>query len=441
MSDHERRMTPLKGRKVTVIGLGRFGGGIGVTRFLAAQGARVVVSDKAPAGELEQSIKALEGLDVTLHLGGHLEEDFLGCDLLVVNPAVPKDMPLLAAAARAGVEMTTEINLFLERCSAQTVGITGSVGKSTTTAMIGEILRRQFVTHVGGNIGKSLLEELPSIQPEHVVVLELSSFQLEDVVQVKISPHIAVVTNLIPNHLDRHGNMEAYGDAKKSIYRFQGPDDVLVLNSADPVSGVWAAEAPGKVVYFDGSGEGDFELPLPGRHNQANAQAAWQTVRQLGIDIDTTRAALKRFSGLPHRLQFVAEKDSIRYFNDSKCTTPQGAVVAVNSFEPRKAIMIVGGYDKHVSFDEMAVVLAQRAKAVVAIGATARQIVDALEQHRTGDQPAVARADDLAAAVAAARKFAAAGDAVLLSPACASYDMFTNYEQRGEAFCELVRAM
>jgi UDP-N-acetylmuramoylalanine--D-glutamate ligase len=245
------------------------------------------------------------------------------------------------------------------------------------------------------------------------------------------------VTNLKPNHLDRHGTMEAYGAAKKNIFRFQKPTDVLVLNRDDEIVAAWAAEAPGRCEFFDGQGQ-PFELMLPGRHNQLNAQAAWAACRQLGLERAAAAEALRGFAGLPHRLQFVAERAGVRYFNDSKCTTPQGAVVALEAFEPRRAVMIVGGYDKHVGFESLGEALAQRAKAVVALGQTRGQIIAAVEASRQGAQPTMIAADDFDSAVAAACAQAAPGDAVLLSPACASWDMFQNYEQRGQRFIQLV---
>lgn len=430
----------LNGKAVTVVGLGRFGGGVGVTRWLCGQGAQVTVSDLATQEELEESVLALDGLDVTLHLGGHDEADFTSAELLVVNPAVPRDSPFLAAAAREGVPRTTEINLFLERCRAPVVGVTGSIGKSTTTAMIGAILERVRCCHVGGNIGRSLLEELPAIAPDHVVVLELSSFQLEDLPLVGIGPHVAVVTNFAPNHLDRHGTVEAYADAKKNIFRFQSARDVLVLNAADPIVSTWGTEAPGRVELFDPEAD-PFELIVPGAHNQANAQAAWTAARQFGVDRATAAAGLAGFGGLPHRLEFVAERRGVRYYNDSKCTTPDGAIVALETFPPRSTMMIVGGYDKHVSFAALGAALAERAKAVIVLGQTADQIAQAVEKHRRDVSPALLRAEDLDSAVRLAAEQAAAGDSVLLSPACASFDMFTNYEHRGQAFVELVSAL
>jgi len=431
------------GARVTVVGLGRFGGGVGVTRWLCAQGVKVTVSDLAGADALADSIRKLDGLDVTLHLGSHEEKDFLEADLLVVNPAVAKDMPLLAAARRAGVPLTTEINLFLQRCRAPVVGITGSVGKSTTTAMTGEMINAVRPTHVGGNIGVSLLEDLEVIQPGHAVVLELSSFQLEDVPLVGISPHVAVVTNLAPNHLDRHVTLDAYADAKKNIFRFQRPDDVLILNARCDATADWATEAVGVVeLYKPDPPEGEaFRLRVPGRHNQANAQAAWAAARHFGVDRASAAEALARFTGLPHRLELVAEVGGVAFYNDSKCTTPEGAVVALESFEPRRAIIIVGGYDKNIGFDSLGAAIAARARGVVAIGQTRERIVDAVEKHRRGALPTVERASDLADAVGKSRAPASPGDVVLLSPACASYDMFTNYEHRGEVFVQLVKGI
>ncbi len=290
----------LAGKAVTVVGLGRFGGGVGVTRWLCRQGARVTVSDLAPEKELSESVDALAGLDVALHLGGHDEADFVSAELLVVNPAVPKDLPPLAAAMAAGVPRTTEINLFLqglERCRAPMVGVTGSIGKSTTTAMIGAILERKRPTHVGGNIGRSLLEDLPTIAPDHVVVLELSSFQLEDLPLIGISPHVAVVTNLAPNHLDRHHTMEAYADAKKNIFRFQSADDMLVLNAADPIVSTWAAEAPGRVATFDPAPvDHPFKLAVPGRTTRPMPR---RPGRRRGNSAWTAQRRLRRWQALP----------------------------------------------------------------------------------------------------------------------------------------------
>ena len=430
----------LRGRKVTVVGLGRFGGGVGVTGWLCGKGAVVTVSDVAEEDKLRDSVRQVAGLGVTLHLGGHDEADFLGAGLLVVNPAVPKDMPLLKAAEAAGVPRTSEMNLFLQRCCARVVGVTGTVGKSTTTAMIGEVLCPHVTTHVGGNIGRSLLADLPRIQPDDVVVVELSSFQLEDLPLIGRSPNVALVTNLMPNHLDRHGTMDAYVDAKKNIFRFQSADDVLILNRHARELASWGDEAPGRVAHFDASPYEPFDLDVLGSHNQANAQAAWAAVRELGLSRAAAAEGLRRFTGLPHRLQLVANRAGVRYYNDSKCTTPEGAVMALTAFPPRTAVMIVGGHDKGADFAVLGATLGMIAKAVVALGDTSEKILSAVEAYRMGGTPAVERANDLSDAVGLASRHAAAGDAVVLSPACASYDMFANYEERGDRFTSLVRS-
>lgn len=433
------RPTPsVAGRKVTVVGLGRFGGGVGVTRWLCGQGARVTVSDRAKADDLADSLAALEGLDVALHLGGHERADFLDADLLVVNPAVPPESPLLVEAARAGIERTTEINLFLERCRAPVAGVTGTVGKSTTTVMSGAVVATVRPTHVGGNIGGSLLEKLDEIEPEDAVVLELSSFQLEALPQVGISPGVALVTNLAPNHLDRHGTMDAYAAAKRNIYHYQDADGVLVLNAACEATARWADDAPGRVEWFDPAAD-PFALSVPGAHNQANAQAAWAVGRCFGVERSAAAAALQAFTGLPHRLAFVGQRCGVRYYNDSKCTTPEGAVVALEAFEPGRAVILLGGYDKGVAFDTLAAVAGERAKAVVCLGATAERIARALSAAGAAEK--THHAADLPDAVRLAGDLADPGDVVLLSPACASYDLFTNYEQRGDHFTELVAAL
>ncbi len=426
------------GRRVTVMGLGRFGGGVGVTRWLAGRGAQVTVSDAAAAEELAESVAALAGLNLALHLGGHDPADFTRCDLLVVNPAVPFDSPFVAAARTAGAEITTEINLFLARCPCPVVGVTGTAGKSTTAAMAGAILARRRTAHLGGNIGRSLLEELGHIAPDHVVVLELSSFQLFYLPLLGRGPQVAVVTNLQPNHLDRHGTFEHYAEAKKNIFRFQSGDDVLIVNRDDPALAAWAGEAPARTETFS-AGDEPFELRVPGRHNQANAQAAWAAGRQLGVARPAAAEAPAAFEALPHRLQLVADRGGVRYYNDSKSTTPQGALAALESFPPRSAVVIVGGYDKKTDLSGLCAALARRAKAVVATGQTGWPIAEGVRDAGSGTGPPTVYQQKFDAAVAAACRQAAPGDVVLLSPACASYDQFPNYERRGETFTRLVR--
>jgi len=431
-------------KRIIVMGLGRFGGGVGVTRWLARQGAKVTVTDLAPADELTESLAQLEGLaNVAYRLGGHDEADLDSCDLLVVNPAVPDDAPFLLAAKARGVATTTEINLFLRRCPAAIVGITGSVGKSTTAAMTELVLACEYTTHLGGNIGRSLLEEMADgrIGPEDVVVLELSSFQLQHTPQTRISPHVALVTNLQPNHLDRHGTMEAYAAAKRNIFRFQGGDDLLLLPAGDSAVAAWADEAPGRVEMFGAKGDAEpLDLLVPGEHNQQNARAALAIGRAMGVDRDVAAAALGTFRGLPHRLALVGEIEGVRYYDDSKATTPAGAMVALGSFPVGRVVAIVGGYDKKLPLEALCDLLAARCKAVIATGQIAGQIAELMESRVTAEGPAVVTAAPFDDAVAAAIDHADRGDVVLLSPACASWDQFTNYIQRGMRFQQLISA-
>jgi UDP-N-acetylmuramoylalanine--D-glutamate ligase len=488
------------GKRVTVMGLGRFGGGVGVTRWLAAAGARVTVTDKEPAERLAGSLEQIADLDLALHLGGHDPRDFRDTDLVVVNPAVPETSEYLHIARQAGVPVTTEINLFVERCPARWVGITGSVGKSTVTAMIGHVLeeavkegaevasasaaadgrrseaddlkgtaQEQWHTTddlkggaqpgaktkpiarrvwVGGNIGRSLLDGLPEITDDDIVVLELSSFQLQRTPTVRWSPHVAVITGVTPNHLDWHGSFEAYLSAKLNIVRHQDRTRDVIVTHDTPglrgalmellgnLTGLWryrldddvpAAVCDDRLVRWEG-----LRLAIPGRHNRENAAAALTVAHVLGVPDQIAIGALGTFQALPHRLQKVAERDGVTYYDDSKSTTPEAALTALRAFEA-PLVVILGGYDKGSDLRPVAQEAAWRTKFAACIGTTGRGLAEAVRD--AGGQSAFC--PDLAAAVAACRERAQPGDVVLLSPACASWDQFTDYRARGEAFARL----
>jgi len=433
-------MQDLRGKWVTVAGLGRFGGGTAVARWLVAQGARVLVTDQASPEKLAESVKQLEGLPIEYRLGEHRDEDFTRADLVVASPAIPPTNPYLRAARAADVPVTTEIRLFIERCPAATVlGVTGTKGKSTTTAMLGEILKRRFTTWVGGNIGHSLLADLDKISKSDLVVLELSSFMLEHLAELHWSPRVAVVTMVASDHLDWHGSRQAYIEAKKTIVRFQRPDDFAVLNEEDPGSWALRTQTQARVVAFGTKDRRPLELILPGKHNQSNAQAAFAAAYVLGIGRDDVEEALRAFPGLPHRLQLVHEQNGVRYFNDSIATIPEAAIAALESFSPKRVIQIVGGYDKGLPLVAMCNALVERAKAVLCIGATGAMIAETLSASADARAAAVYRCGDLATAVGMAKRIATPRDVVLLSPGCASYDQFVNFEQRGDTFARLVR--
>ena len=442
-----------RGRAVTVMGLGLFGGGVGAARYFARHGARVTVTDLKGAEALAPSLRALEGLPIRFHLGEHDAADFTAADIVAVSPAVPKTSVYLRMAEEAGADITSEMNLFVERCPAPIVGVTGTSGKSTTTALVGEMLSRAGRARVGGNIGKSLLDELDAIRPDETVVLEVSSFQLEDLARIAWSPPTAVVTNIAPNHLDRHGTMAAYIEAKKNILRFQTADGIAVLNADDDEVRAWQADARGRVVLYSRDQalpEGVFaagpevvfrlgareervdvagRMKLRGGHNLWNVVAAAAAARVLGVPPGAIAEAVAAFEPLPHRLQPLGRRDGVLFVDDSKATTPAASALAMEAFtEP--VVLIAGGYDKHSDPRVMVEAIRRRAKAVVLIGATA----GALERAIGADGPAVERAGALEEAVARAAALAKAGDVVLLAPGHASWDMFDNYERRGEVF-------
>ncbi len=433
-------MLEVRGKRVTVAGLGRFGGGIAVARWLVSQGAHVLVTDKASADKLTDSVQQLEDLPVEFRLGEHREEDFTKADLVVASPAIPPDNPYLQAARRASVPVTTEIRLFIERCPATVLGVTGTKGKSTTTAMLGRILSERFRAWVGGNIGVSLLADLEKIDKTHLIVLELSSYMLEYLGEMGWSPHVALVTMIAADHLDWHGSMPAYLEAKKNLLRFQRPDDYAVVNEQSPQALELTRHTQGRVVRFGLDGRRPFQLILPGQHNQLNAQGAFAAAALLGVSWEQAQDALRDFRGLPHRLQLVHERHGVRYYNDSIATVPEAALAALDSFPSKRVIQIVGGYDNNMPLTAMCGALIERAKAILCIGQTGKKIATTLAETPSQSAATVYDCGDLSTAVGIARKIAAAGDVVLLSPGSKSYDQFINFEARGEAFTKLVTA-
>jgi UDP-N-acetylmuramoylalanine--D-glutamate ligase len=431
-------MQELRNKRVTVMGLGRFGGGIAVARWLVGQGAKVLVTDKDPAEKLVESVEQLAGLPIEFRLGEHREEDFRGADLIVASPAVPLNNAYLHAARGAGVPITTEMRLFVERCPARRMlGVTGTKGKSTTTSMLGAMLATKYKTWVGGNIGGSLLPELPQMRADDLVLLELSSYMLEHLRRLKWSPHVALITMLAQDHVEWHGSVDAYIEAKKVLLAFQKPTDFAVLNATCPQCVGLTQSTKGKVVLFGLEGRRPFEMKIPGIHNQVNAQGAFAAAACLGVTWEEAQGALQNgFTPLPHRLQLVHEERGVRYYNDSIATIPEAAIAALDSFPVGKVIQIVGGRQKDLSLAEMCATLAARAKAVLCIGEKGPEIARAI---RSATGAAVHECGDLAGAVRTARSIAQAGDIVLLSTGCKSYDQFTNFEQRGDAFARLAR--
>jgi UDP-N-acetylmuramoylalanine--D-glutamate ligase len=457
------------GKRVTVMGLGSFGGGIGLAAYLAKQGATVLVTDLRPAEDLQASIQSLAGLPITFVLGQHREQDFIDTDAVFVNPAVPLTSYYLEIARAHQVPLDSEINLFVRSCRGRIIGITGSVGKSTTTALLGSILRLYDEhTQVGGNFGGSLLPSLPLITATTPVVLELSSFQLEQLAWQAYSPPIAVILNLTPNHLDRHGSMAAYQDAKAHILAYQKPHDIALLNwDAAAIREMGADCATTRLFYTiqETLVEGTYlnhqavylaragqqqrlfnirDLKLPGAHNLSNAAAAATIAALFEVPSDIIVQGIRRFKGLPHRMEWVATQHGITFYNDSKATTPVSTIRALQALT-QPVVLLAGGYDKGTPFDELGAVIANSAKAAMIYGKTAPQLVQAINNaSRAGHRRLsvnVQRLDNLDTAFQQALTIAEPGDAVLLSPACASYDQFPHFEARGEHFRQLVMAL
>ena len=433
----------LAGRHVIVMGLGRFGGGVGVTRWLAAQGARLTVTDSADASNLADSIAKLGDLEIEYRLGGHDPRMLVDAELLVVNPAVPKDRsPFIQEASRRQIHCTTEINLFLERCPARVVGVTGTAGKSTTAAMIHEVLGGATTpgnTYLGGNIGGSLLEDVATMSPEDVVVLELSSFQLADLSGIARRPDLGVIVSLWPHHMDRHGTFEAYLDAKLNMIRgaVNGTPLVIGFDDAELMARVSRVANENGVRLLSASDYApSARLRIPGEHNRMNARCAAAVCAELGVDDETVRVGLERFRGLPHRLQHVGCIDGVDYYNDSKSTTLRWAAAALRAFD-RPVIALIGGKPRSAPHDELIAAVAHHAGEVVCFGTVGASLHDAVAERAAGGM-VLHRADALADAFAIARRDARDGDVVLLSPGFESYDAFVNYEQRGDEFAALV---
>ncbi len=452
----ERIRQDWQGKKVAVIGLGISNAAL--IRFLKDAGAEISARDQKTREQLGDRGTELQALGVELVLGPGYLDGLERFDAVVVSPGVPKSLPELQAAARRE-PLESEISLFFRYCQAPIYGITGSSGKTTTTSLVGEILKESgFSTFVGGNIGNPLIAEVGRLGVRDRVVLELSSFQLED---LKASPRGAVLTNIAENHLDVHGSMENYIAAKKNIYLWQSPDDFVVLNYDDPLTRALAQGAPGKVFFFsmenkvrdgaylDGENlvyvrEGEEQIILPrgelrlrGEHNAANFLAAAALSLAAGAELQAAAKVGRTFQGVPHRLEFVAEKGGVSYYNDSIATTPQRTLAALKSFsEP--IILIAGGYDKKLSFAPLAEAVHRRVKYLVLLGATAQKIREAV--LALGDFP-LQVVDDLEQAVAAAQAQAEPGDCVLLSPACASYDQYADFMERGAHFRRLVHGL
>jgi UDP-N-acetylmuramoylalanine--D-glutamate ligase len=448
----------LSGKRVTVVGLAR--SGVAAARLCAREGAAVTVTDRRAEAELEAPLRALPG-GVRRRLGGHDLADFEGADLVVVSPGVPMANPEIEAARRRGVPVWGEVELGFRLLApgATVVGITGTNGKSTTTALTGALLQADRPTFVGGNLGTPLCEHLLAGDRAAAVVLELSSFQLEGI--ERFHAHVGAVLNVTPDHLDRYPGVEAYAAAKARLFAAQQPEDFAIANGRDPRALAMASASRGDLYEFgfgppaDGAardpggepGPGGGEIwftrrsrgperfllrnrALRGRHNRENAMAAALCARLLGVAGERVQAGLDAFQGLPHRLELVRERDGVRYVNDSKATNVASTLVALESFDT-PIRLILGGQGKGEDYTPLRAPVAERCAGVYLIGEEAERLAAVVGGERCGT---------LERAVDAAASAARPGEIVLLSPACASFDQFEDYEARGRTFKELVAA-
>lgn len=444
----------IDGKQITVIGIGVSNRPL--LRLLASSGAKITARDKKTEAQLGDIVSELKALDIQLILGENYLEGAMG-DIVFRTPGLHPDHPALQKAREHGAAVTSEMEVFFEVCPCPMIAVTGSDGKTTTTTLIAEMLRASGKkVWLGGNIGTPLLDQAGNMQPEDAAVLELSSFQL---MSMEKTPHIAVITNLSPNHLDVHRDMEEYIDAKCNIFRKQGKNDVLVLNYDNAPTRALASQAPGQVRFFSRQNEishgvclknGSItdcgqpllrisDIRIPGVHNIENYMAACAALRGL-VEPEIMEQVAKTFGGVEHRLELVRELDGVKWYNDSIGSSPTRTIAGLRSFS-QKVILIAGGYDKHIPFDELGALMPHHVKLLLLCGATADKIRAAAEnaEDYAPGKPEILQFDSLDVLIQNARKLAVAGDIVLFSPACASFDQFPNFMLRGKFFKDCVR--
>lgn len=454
------------------MGLGLNDGGVGTVRFLADMGAReIIVTDLKTAEELAPSVRALKGIKgIRYVLGGHVEQDFIETDLVVKNPGLPWTNAFIKIALEHDIPVTMDSGIFFDLCEAPIIGVTGTKGKTTTSSLIAHLLEKAGKKVVRVGISQvSVLGELKRVDRDSVVVFELSSWRLSALSAIQKSPTLAVVTNIYPDHQNYYGDMEAYVEDKKQIFRFQTASDAVVLNGENAWTQAMGAEAPGAVIWYskvaetasdgfsligdriiearDGRQEEVANLSgtkLIGEHHRENTLAAVAAARTFGIDASKIQEGLISFEGVPHRLELVAEKRGIRFYNDSAATIPEAAIAALESFR-QPVYLIVGGTDKELDFGCLACVILERAKGVVFLKGTGTDKLLAEMRNRLMESGAgtwkFEVVESMGKAVELASRSAEEGDIVLLSPGAASFGLFKNEFDRGDQFRNCVVAL
>lgn len=436
----ERAHRTFANKRVLIFGLGTLGGGIGDARFFAGLGAQVIVTDLKTETELAHSIQQLADYNISFHLGGHQEDDIWQADYILKNPSVPNDHPLIQLARKINKPVIMRSSLFAELSQIPIIGITGTRGKTTTTSMIFEILTKTTDRQVllGGNIkGISDLELLSRIDDtkQPIAVMELSSWQLQGFAALNLSPHIAVITNLFPDHLNRYPSLEAYYHDKRQIVAHQTSGDYAVLNHQQPEFHQWAQTINSQVVWFDDSHiPPTLHLKLRGRHNYANAAAALSVANIVHIDPKAATAVLNQFAGVDYRLQTIAISNGIEWINDTTATTPVATMAALQS-ATKPPIVIVGGADKQLPLEDLAKALNQSTKKIILLqGSGTDKLLPLLKASLV-----LGPFDSMQTAVSSAKSVAHPGDVVILSPAFASFGLFVNEFDRGDQFNQCVR--
>lgn len=444
------------GKKALVCGMAR--SGIAAAKLLNRLGARVTLQDMKKREEISADVLALEGEGIALYTSANPDEIACAQDLIVLSPGIPCDLPFIAAAEQAGIEVISEVELAYRLTPCPITAITGTNGKTTTTTLTGEIMKTAYSgTAVVGNIGVPYSEEVERLTEKDWVVAEISSFQMEKAKE--FHPHISAVLNITPDHLNRHKTMDVYIAMKERVFAKQTAEDFCILNHGDEACRKMADKTAAKVFFFDSSetlAEGIYlngdaievrwgainetlihvdELQILGVHNYENVMAAAAMGICAGIALDTIRTVLKEFAGVAHRIEYVATVDGVDYYNDSKGTNVDASIRAVLAMK-KPIVLIGGGYDKGSSFDEWTKLFPGRVKHLVLIGVTAPKVRASAEKFGF---TAISDCETFAEAVDLCREKAEDGDCVLLSPACASWGMFDNYEQRGDMFKEQVR--
>ncbi len=448
----DRYFTSLQRKKIVVLGLGVSNRPL--VRLLLSYGCTVIGCDRTPREKLDAEVLELEQQGCTLQVGDTYL-DGLTADIVFRTPGMHPDIPALRQLREKGAQVTSEMEVFFELCPCTLLAVTGSDGKTTTTTLISEMLKAAGKTvWLGGNIGTPLLPLCRQMKEADFAVVELSSFQLMDMTR---SPHIAVITNLAPNHLDVHKDMDEYVEAKKNIFKFQNQDDVLILNADNAITDSFAGNGATRKFSRQGTGyvwvrdgvicRGDTEvlstadILLPGVHNIENYMAAIAAVEGL-VEDETVRYVAKNFGGVEHRIELVRVKDGVRFYNDSIASSPSRTIAGLLSF-PEKVLLIAGGYDKHIPYDVLGPYICKHVKKLFLGGATGGQIKEAVEKspEYIPGSPEIVVCKDFTDAVYKSAQAAESGDVVLMSPASAAFDQFKNFMERGNYFKKLVKEL